>query len=176
MSELLSAELMRVGKRLPIGPPGTVVEPSLPGPKVQRLDQMSNPSAITPLAQALRAASKFAIETLRNRAFVPPIVPQPPEQQIAVLGMAAPEHTKPAAAAPAARPSTTAAPAAPAPRPAPQPTFIAGTEDTKRMQELNVRLASLANDVSPAGDKAYQACLQDIRRHEDAMRAKLAVA
>ena len=163
VAELLSHELFRVGKKLPSGEHGAPVPQSLPGPRAPSLSLLGQPEAIQPLSEKLRQASAFAVRQLRSGS-AKPLEPEP----------RAPVPKAPATA-PAVQPAS-ATPAAPAPHPEPQPTYVAGTEDTQRMKELNMRLVSLANDISSQGELAYKACLEDIRRHEDAMRAKMAVA
>ncbi len=177
--ELLEYEFYRVSKQPPSAEPGAPAPPSLPGSRAPSLNLLGNPGAILPLSEKLKQAGAFAVQTLRSGAFVPPPVPQPEVvgSNANVFFGGAPEvaPSAPAAsAAPAAQPAPRAV--APTARPAPSPTFVAGTEDTKRMTELSMRLASLANDVSPQGEIAYQNCLKEIRQHEEAMRAKMAVA
>jgi hypothetical protein len=64
---LLQYELYRISaKPLLGGRPGERTHPPLPGAKCPRLEWQHTPERITGFADALRAASKFAVDTLRS--------------------------------------------------------------------------------------------------------------
>ena len=78
----------------------------LPGGAPERLtpliDQKTKrPVPLVPLAEKLRKASTFAVETLRNDLFVPAVVPQPPVGRGWCLEVEQPLHNKAGATTPA---------------------------------------------------------------------------
>ena len=164
VAELLSYELFRIGKKLPSGVHGAPVPQSLPGPRAPSLNMLGQPEKIQPLSEKLRQASAFAVTTLRSGSSAPPVQLKQPTTAAAA----------PPAAASAVQPLTP--PAAPATRPAPAPTYVQGTPAAQRMAELNQKLAALANDISPAGEKAYAAVVAEIAEHDAILRAQMAVA
>ena len=164
----LANELHRVGSEAPLGGrPGEQVKVRLPGGVPERLTpavdrRTGQPIPPTPLSERLRAASKFAVETLRGDKFVLPPVPQPPVP-IQVLGV---EQPRPA---PVPAPTQT-----PAPVPAPSagdtlqecvpPVF---REKLATLLRLQMRAAANGDDAT------YEKCVTDmvaLRREIDAAR------
>jgi hypothetical protein len=75
---LLQFEFYRVGARPFLGGrPGEIAEQNFPGAAVPRNEWRGTPDKITPFADALRQASKFAVDMMRGKldplAAVPPV-------------------------------------------------------------------------------------------------------
>jgi hypothetical protein len=168
VATLLANEIHRVGFEAPLGGrPGEKVKVALPGgipprltPEVDR--RTGRPLPLVPLAEKLRAASKFAIATLREDLFVPPVVPQP-SVPIQVLGV---EQPRPA---PVPAPTQT-----PAPVPAPSAgdtlqEYVPPVFREKLATLLRLQMRAAAN----GDDATYEKCVTDmveLRREIDAAR------
>jgi len=165
VATLLQHELYRIGTQAPLGGfPGERVKVPLPGGVPARLTPLvdaktKQPIPLQPLGEILRQASKFAVETLRDDKFIPPVVPQPqPTGPRLVFDESAP----------AVAPRATVAHVQPRAAPAQQPSDIDALKEyvppafRARFAELHTRQARLANDVSPVGEKAYNECLGEL--------------
>jgi hypothetical protein len=165
---LLAHELHRVGFEAPLGGrPGERVKVPLPGGIAPRLtpviDQRTKrPIPLRPLGEVLKNASRFAVETLRNNLFVPPVVPQPPVP-IQVLGVEQP--------APAPVPSPTQAAAS---VPAPSAGDVLQEYIPPAYRERLGALLKRQMQAAASGDDAtYEKCVADmveLRRAIDAAR------
>ena len=82
VKRLLSWHLYRIGARPFLGGrPGEIVEESFPGAVCPRNEVRGRPLDITPFADALRAASKYAVEMMRGK--LDPLAALPPASDVA---------------------------------------------------------------------------------------------
>jgi hypothetical protein len=169
VAALLGAELHRIGSEPRLGGnPNERIKVPLPGgtplrltPEVDR--RTGRPLPVAPLGEKLRAASKFAVSILRDNAFTPPVVEQPPVP-IQVLGVEqAPVQPQP-------RGDQQPQPAAPAPS-AGNTTQefipVAYREKLATLLRLQMRAAASGDDAT------YEKCVTDmvaLRREIDAAR------
>jgi hypothetical protein len=154
---LLQHEIHRVGSESRLGgDPHERVKVPLPGGVPSRLTPLIDRKTgqlipLKPLGEILRAASKFAVETLRDNRFVPPVVPQPPTP-ILVLGVEQPPPPAPS-------------PAAATPRPPAVASDVDGLKEyvppafRERLAALHARQMKLA---AGDDDAAYEQCLADL--------------
>jgi hypothetical protein len=149
---LLSYELYRVSARPVLGgTPGAFSQASLPGALSPRLELQMRPEGIVPFADALRAASAFAVDLLRKELTMPP--PEPAAatvQPVQVNGHAA----APAAAVTAETISADIRHDAPVPR--------ERTEAEARLAALLVQQDEASQDVSEEGERRYLAIVDEI--------------
>jgi hypothetical protein len=157
VATLLQHELHRIGAQPRLGgDPHERIKVPLPGGVPARLtplvDQKTKqPIPLKPLGEVLRAASRFAAETLRGDKFIPPVVPQPPTP-VFVFGVEQPPPPAPPPAAAALRPPAVAG-------------DINGLKEfvppkfREQLQILHARQAQLAMGDD---DLAYQQCLADL--------------
>jgi hypothetical protein len=169
IAALVANEIHRISFVAPLGGrAGEKTKIALPGGIPPRLtpqvDRAGRPVPLVPLAEKLRTASKFAVSTLRDNAFTPPVVEQPPVP-IQVLGV------------------EQLAPVQPQPRgdqqpqpPAPAPSAGDTTQEFVPVQ-FRERLAALLRlqmRAAASGDDAtYEKCVTDmvaLRREIDAAR------
>jgi hypothetical protein len=169
VSILLQHELHRVGTETALRG-GERVKIPLPGGAPERLTPLVDRRTgqlvpLVPLAEKLRNASRFAVSTLRNDLFVPPVVPQPePKGPRLVFD----ERVTAATVQQEAPVQQQVQPAAPAPAPVPQPA-VAGDVDPLReyvppayrdkLAGLLMRQMQLA---ASGDDAAYERCLADL--------------
>ena len=126
VKRLLSWHLYRIGARPFLGGrPGEIVEESFPGAVCPRNEVRGRPLDITPFADALRAASKFAVDMMKGK--LDPLAALPPTQWTNC-------HTDET--------------------PSPGPVR---SDQQERLAELLKKQAALAEDITPAGEAAYQA-------------------
>jgi hypothetical protein len=156
VSILLQHELHRIGTEPRLGGrPDERVKVPLPGGVPSRLTPLVDRKTgqlipLKPLGEILRAASKFAVETLRGNKFIPPVVPQPPTP-ILVLGVEQPPPPPP--------------PPAAMPRPPAAAGDIDGLQEyvppafRERLAALHAQQARLA---AGDDDAAYEQCLRDL--------------
>jgi hypothetical protein len=145
---LLEYEFYRISARpLVGGTPGARSRPSLPGAKPPNMQVILQPDRITPLVDKLRAASKFAVETLKA--------------EVGSGGeAAAPEPTPtPLSSIPAANGSTDEQREL-------TPEQVAYSDLLRQMTEA-------ANDTSDAGEQKYLALAAQIGAAEAAAKASL---
>jgi hypothetical protein len=168
VAALLGAELHRIGTQPRLGgDPNERIKTPLPGgtplrltPEVDR--RTGRPLPVPPLGEKLRAASRFAVSILRDNAFTPPVVEQPPVP-VQVLGVEQP--------APAPVPAPTQA-AASVPAPSAGNTTqefipVAYREKLAALLRLQMRAAASGDDAT------YEKCVTDmvaLRREIDAAR------
>ena len=128
VKRLLSWHLYRIGAR-PFrgGTPGEIVEESFPGAACPRNEVRGRPLDITPFADALRAASKFAVDMMKGN--LDPLAALPPDT------------------------STADIPQSPGP---------VRSDQQERLAALLKEQARLAEDMTPAGEAAYQAVVAQI--------------
>lgn len=160
---LLKFELYRIGAR-PVqtggAPAGYGTEVSFPGGLSPRIDLQLQPEKIKPLADALREASAFAIQQMRdqfaNRLILveatpaqpaaPP--PSPPVEPVA----AAPQQEITVQSPPPEQPPAEQAPLPPLQTNGKPMTF----------GELLLAQAAAASDMSPAGERRYEQIVAEI--------------
>jgi hypothetical protein len=128
VAKLLQFEFYRVGARPFLGGrPGEIKEQDWPGAVCPKNEWRGIPDKIMPFADALRAASKFAVDMMRGKldplAAVPPVT------------------------------ATTDEPTASGP---------VRSEQQERLAELLRKQAALAEDITPAGEAAYQQVVAEI--------------
>jgi hypothetical protein len=168
VAQFLANEIHRVGFESPLGGrPGEKVKVPLPGgvpprltPEVDR--RTGKPVPLATLSEKLRAASKFAVSTLRDDLFVLPPTPQPPVP-VQVLGVEQP--------APAPIPAPTQSPA-----PVPAPSAGNTTQEFVPVQ-FRERLATLLRlqmrAAANGDDQLYEKSVSNmvaLRREIDAAR------
>jgi len=165
VSVLLQHELHRVGTEARLGgDPHERVKVPLPGGAPARLtpliDQKTKqPVALKPLGEALRAASRFAVETLRGDKFVPPVVAQPePTGPRLVFDESAPAPPTPAAAR---QPRAPAQPLAAVSDIEPLAEYVP-PEFRPRLAALLSQQARLGQSAAPEDERAYEQCLADL--------------
>jgi hypothetical protein len=167
VAQLLANEIHRVGFESPLGGrPGEKVKVPLPGGVPPRLtpevDRAGRPVPLVPLAEKLRTASKFAVSMLRDNAFTPPVVEQPPVP-VQVLGVEQP--------APAPAPAPTQA-AASVPSPSAGDTTQEFVPAAYR-ERLGALLKRQMQAAASGDDATYEKCVTDmvaLRREIDAAR------
>jgi hypothetical protein len=144
-------------------PCNTLVLPAFPRLTPQ-VDRAGRPVPLVPLAEKLRTASKFAVSMLRDNAFTPPVVEQPPTP-IQVLGV-----EQPAPVQPQPRGDQQPQPSAPA---------LSAGDTTQEFVPVQFRerlatLLRLQMRAAASGDDAtYEKCVTDmvaLRREIDAAR------
>ena len=134
VKRLLSWHLYRIGARPFLGGrPGEIVEETFPGAVCPRNEVRGRPLDITPFADALRAASKYAVEMMRGK--LDPLAALPP--------------------ADAANGQTIHTNETPSPGPV-------RSDQQERLAALLKEQARLAEDMTPAGEAAYQAVVAQI--------------
>jgi hypothetical protein len=134
----------------------------LPGGAPERLTPLVDRKTgalvpLVPLAEKLRAASRFAVETMRNDLFVPSVVPQPEPKGPRLVFDESAEAPVPASS------SATTAPT-PAPVPAPTPAPSAGDVLQEYVPvQFRERLAALLRQQMQAAasgdDASYERCV-----------------
>jgi hypothetical protein len=134
IKRLLSWHLYRIGARPFLGGrPGEIKEEDFPGAACPRNEVRGRPLDITPFADALRQASRFAVDMMRGK--LDPLAALPPA---AVVPPAA---------------STTDETAPPGP---------VRSDQQERLAELLKEQARLAEDMTPAGEEMYRAIVAQI--------------
>jgi hypothetical protein len=161
---MLANELHRVGSEAMLGGrPGEQVKVRLPGGQPERLTpqvdrktgQLIPP---TPLAERLRNASRFAVETLRGDLFIPAATPQPPAPQGFAFNETPPQPQQ-------EPPRQQAHPPAPVQPQAPAAGDVVGLKEyvppqfRAQLAVLHTRQAQLARGND---DLAYEQCLADL--------------
>jgi hypothetical protein len=132
VARLLQFEFYRVGARPFLGGrPGEIKEQDFPGAACPKNELRGRPGDITPFADALRQASKFAEDMMRGR--LDPLAAVPP----AAHGQSAQTDETPS----------------------PGPVR---SEQQERLAELLRKQAALAEDLTPAGEAAYQQVVAEI--------------
>jgi hypothetical protein len=170
IAALVANEIHRISFVAPLGgKPGEKTKVALPGGRPERLTPLVDPRTkqlvpLVPLSEKLRTASKFAVAMLRDNAFTPPVVPQPPVP-VQVLGVEQPAPVQP-------QPRGDQQPQPPAPAPSAGNT----TQEFVPVQ-FRERLATLLRlqmRAAASGDDAtYEKCVTDmvaLRREIDAAR------
>ena len=128
VKRLLSWHLYRIGARPFLGGrPGEIVEETFPGAVCPRNEVRGRPLDITPFADALRAASKFAVDMMKGK--LDPLAALPPPT------------------------STIDETASPGP---------VRSDQQERLAALLKEQARLAEDMTPAGEAAYQEVVKQI--------------
>jgi hypothetical protein len=128
---LLSWHLYRIGARPFLGGrPGEIKEEDFPGAACPRNEVRGRPLDITPFADALRAASKFAVDMMKGKL-------------------------DPLAALPPARNGTFHTDETPSPGPV-------RSDQQERLAALLKKQAALAEEMTPAGEAAYQQVVAEI--------------
>jgi hypothetical protein len=132
VKRLLSWHLYRIGARPFLGGrPGEIKEEDFPGAVCPRNEVRGRPLDITPFADALRAASKFAVDMMKGK--LDPLAALPP------AGNGTSFHTDET--------------------PSPGPVR---SDQQERLAALLRRQAQLAEDMTPAGEAAYQQVVAEI--------------
>ena len=132
VKRLLSWHLYRIGARPFLGGrPGEIKEEDFPGAACPRNEVRGRPLDITPFADALRAASKYAVDMMKGK--LDPLAALPPE----------------------ANGQTAHADETPSPGPV-------RSDQQERLAALLKEQARLAEDMTPAGEAAYQAVVAQI--------------
>ena len=132
VKRLLSWHLYRIGARPFLGGrPGEIVEESFPGAVCPRNEVRGRPLDITPFADALRAASKFAVDMMKGK--LDPLAALPP------AGNGQTVHTDET--------------------PSPGPVR---SDQQERLAALLKKQAGFAEDMTPAGEAAYQQVVAEI--------------
>ena len=135
VKKLLSWHLWRIGARPFLGGrPGEIVEESFPGAVCPRNEVRGRPLDITPFADALRAASKYAVDMMRGK--LDPLKALPPVSDV--------EHAQPL---PSGNGET------------PDPVR---TTNQERLAKLLKRQSELSEDFTPEGEAAYQQVVAEI--------------
>ena len=128
VKRLLSWHLYRIGARPFLGGrPGEIKEEDFPGAVCPRNEVRGRPLDITPFADALRAASKYAVDMMKGKLDPLAALPPPP-----AIGQTF--HSD-------------------------EP---ARTDQQERLAALLKEQARLAEDMTPAGEAAYQAVVAEI--------------
>jgi hypothetical protein len=128
VKRLLSWHLYRIGARPFLGGrPGEIKEEDFPGAACPRNEARGRPLDITPFADALRAASKFAVDMMKRK--LDPLAALPPDT------------------------STADIPQSPGP---------VRSDQQERLAALLKEQARLAEDMTPAGEAAYQQVVAEI--------------
>jgi hypothetical protein len=131
VKRLLSWHLYRIGAKPFLGGrPGEIKEEDFPGAACPRNEVRGRPLDITPFADALRAASKFAVDMMKGK--LDPLAALPPAN-------ADIPHTDET--------------------PSPGPVR---SDQQERLAELLKEQARLAEDMTPAGEAAYQQVVKQI--------------
>ena len=132
VKRLLSWHLYRIGARPFLGGrPGEIKEEDFPGAVCPRNEVRGRPLDITPFADALRAASKFAVDMMKGK--LDPLAALPP------AGNGTSFHTdEPPSAGPVR------------------------SDHQERLAALLKEQARLAEDMTPAGEAAYQQVVAEI--------------
>jgi hypothetical protein len=174
---LLGHELHRLSFEAPLGGrPGERVKLPLPAPAPSRLtpliDQKTKrPVPLKPLGEVLRNASRFAVETLRNDAFNPAVVPQPaPKGPRLVFGedVVAPVHQQEQVQQQVRQP-------APAPDPDPAPSAGDALQEyipPAYRERLGALLKRQMQAAASGDDAAYERCIAEMT----ALRAEIETA
>ena len=132
VKRLLSWHLYRIGARPFLGGrPGEIKEEDFPGAVCPRNEVRGRPLDITPFADALRAASKFAVDMMKGK--LDPLAALPP------AGNGQTAHTDETASPGPVR-----------------------SDQQERLAALLRRQAQLAEDMTPAGEAAYQQVVAEI--------------
>ena len=132
VKRLLSWHLYRIGARPFLGGrPGEIKEEDFPGAACPRNEVRGRPLDITPFADALRAASKFAVDMMKGK--LDPLAALPP----------------------AANGQTFHADETPSPGPV-------RSDQQECLAALLKKQAALAEDMTPAGEAAYQQVVAEI--------------
>jgi hypothetical protein len=132
VAKLLQFEFYRVGARPFLGGrPGEIAEQNFPGAVCPRNEWRGMPDKIMPFADALRAASKFAVDMMRGK--LDPLAALPPASNGQTI------HTDEAASPGPVR-----------------------SNQQERLAELLRKQAALAEDITPAGEAAYQQVVAEI--------------
>ena len=133
VKRLLSWHLYRIGARPFLGGrPGEIKEEDFPGAVCPRNEVRGRPLDITPFADALRAASKYAVDMMKGK--LDPLAALPPAPAIGQTF-----HSD--------------EPASPGP---------VRSDQQERLAALLKEQARLAEDMTPAGEAAYQAVVAQI--------------
>ena len=136
VKRLLSWHLYRIGAKPFLGGrPGEIKEEDFPGAACPRNEVRGRPLDITPFADALRAASKFAVDMMRGK--LDPLTALPPASDVQHA-----EHS------PSGNGGETPGPVR--------------SDQQERLTELLKEQARLAEDMTPAGEAAYQAVVAQI--------------
>jgi hypothetical protein len=134
VAKLLQYEFYRVGARPFLGGrPGEIAEQNFPGAVCPRNEWRGMPEKIMPFADALRQASKFAVDMMRGK--LDPLAAVPPEADM----------------------KSQAATSELADTPGP-----VRSDQQEHLAELLKELARLAEDMTPAGEAAYKKCAEAI--------------
>jgi hypothetical protein len=134
VKRLLSWHLYRIGARPFLGGrPGEIKEEDFPGAAVSRNEVRGRPLDITPFADALRAASKFAVDMMKGKGKLDPLAALPP------AGNGQTSHTDET--------------------PSPGPVR---SDQQERLAALLKKQAALAENMTPAGEAAYQQVVAEI--------------
>jgi hypothetical protein len=135
VKRLLSFHLYKIGARPFLGGrPGEIVEETFPGAVCPRNEWRGIPEKITSFADALRAASKYAVDMMRGKL-----------DPLAALPTADTEQPEPIAPSGNGR--------------TPGPVR---TPDQERLAQLLREQARLSEDITPAGEAAYQEVVKQI--------------
>jgi hypothetical protein len=136
---LLMHEIYRVGARPFVGgSPGELKQVDLPGGQSPRHELLGQPDKIEPFGARMRRASKAAIEVMKGK--IPEIATALPSADAGV---------PPSPSGNGAPPST----------PSPEPS---ANGDQQTLAALLKRQAQLAEDMTPAGEAAYQEVVRQI--------------
>ena len=132
VKRLLSWHLYRIGARPFLGGrPGEIKEEDFPGAACPRNEVRGRPLDITPFADALRAASKFAVDMMKGK--LDPLTALPPAatgQSVQLNETASPGPVR--------------------------------SDQQERLAALLKKQAALAEDMTPAGEAAYQQVVAEI--------------
>ena len=189
VTTLLAFEFWRLSARPPLGgAPGARPLPALPGALCPRIDLQLTPEKITPFAEKIRAASAFAVKTLRDELGGGPApeadtaAPVAPAPQPSAPTRSAEEIQKQVQAEAEARDAALPPDTAPVNGGAQPP--VAKISDFQKLAErgrtaaelhlatLLERQAELSKDVTAAGDKAYAKIVTEIATAQAAVNAE----
>jgi hypothetical protein len=174
IAALVANEIHRISFVAPLGgKPGEKTKVALPGGIPPRLtpqvDRAGRPVPLVPLAEKLRTASKFAVSMLRDNAFTPPVVEQPPAPQGFAFNETAPVPQQEPSRQQARPPAS--APAVPAPSAGDTTQEFVPVQFRERLATL-LRLQMRA--AASGDDRTYEKCVTDmvaLRREIDAARS-----